>query len=85
MRREQFRRTGSGEFTVTPLDPGLYTVRISTNGFQSSTVEKVEVQVNQSARVDAQLALGSTSTTVMVTAAAPLLNTESGSLNTVRD
>src|SRR3954453_15470556 len=74
---------GSGEFTVTPLDPGLYTVRISTNGFQSSTAEKVEVQVNQSARVDAQLALGSTSTTVMVTAAAPLLNTESGVFYTV--
>jgi hypothetical protein len=73
----------SGEFTVTPLDPGIYTVRISMNGFQTSTAEKVEVQVNQSARVDVQLALGSTATTVLVTAAAPLLNTESGSLNTV--
>ena len=72
-----------GEYTVTPLDPGLYNIRISTAGFQTFAAEKVEVQVNQSARIDARLQIGSTSTTVLVTAAAPLLNTESGSLNTV--
>jgi hypothetical protein len=45
-------------------------------------VERQEVQVNQSVRADVQLQLGSTATTVQVTAA-PLLNTEQGSLGTV--
>ena len=46
-------------------------------------MQNVEVQVNQSARADVHLQLGSTATTVEVTAAAPLLNSESASLGTV--
>lgn len=74
---------GAGDYTVTPLNPGLYDVTITSPGFQAARIGSVEVQVNQSARADVQMRLGSTSTTVEVTAAAPLLNTEQGSLGTV--
>lgn len=74
---------GSGDFTVTPLNPGFYDVSITSAGFQTSRVQNLQVQVNQSARADVEMRLGSTSTTVEVTAAAPLLNTEQGSLGTV--
>jgi hypothetical protein len=72
-----------GDYTVTPLNPGVYDVSITSPGFQTARVDKVEVQVNQWVRADVQLQLGSTATTVEVTAAAPLLNTEQGSLGTV--
>ena len=72
-----------GNYTVTPLNPGLYSVSVTATGFQTSVVQNVQVQVNQSARADVHLQLGSTATTVEVTAAAPLLNSESASLGTV--
>jgi hypothetical protein len=77
------KTNAQGGYTVTPLDPGVYTVNVASEGFQTAVVRNVEVQVNQSARADVQLQLGSTATTVEVTAAAPLLNSESASLGTV--
>jgi hypothetical protein len=69
-----------GEFVVTPLDPGLYTVEVTAPGFQATQVQRVEVVVGQSARVDIELRIGEASTKVEVTSTAPLLNTESGTL-----
>ena len=72
-----------GDFTATPLEPGAYKITITATGFQTVVIGNVEVQVNQSARADARLQLGSTATTIEVKANAPLLNSESASLGTV--
>ncbi len=72
-----------GGYTVTPLNPGTYTVTVKAAGFETAIVQNVEVDVNQSARADVRLQIGSTATTIEVTAAAPLLNSESASLGTV--
>lgn len=72
-----------GSFTATPLEPGVYDVTITATGFQTFVIQNVQVQVNQSARADARLQLGSTATTIEVKANAPLLNSESASLGTV--
>lgn len=69
-----------GDFVVTPLDPGIYKVSVTASGFQTAVVNDVEVVVGQSSRVEVQARLGETETRVEVTAKAPLLNTESGSL-----
>src|SRR6266568_5673274 len=71
---------GSGEFVLTPVNPGVYNVSVSAAGFGTSQVSRVEVLVGQSARVDVELRIGDVATKLEVTAAAPLLNTESGTL-----
>ena len=70
----------AGEFVLTPVDPGIYRVEVAAKGFGSAVFNHVEVIVGQSARVDVDLKLGDVSTKVEVTAAAPLLNTESGTV-----
>jgi hypothetical protein len=72
--------SGTGDFVLTPVNPGIYRVEVSAQGFGLSEVNRVEVIVGQSARVDVELKLGDTSTRVEVTAGAQLLNTESGTL-----
>jgi hypothetical protein len=72
--------SGTGDFVLTPVNPGIYRVEVSAQGFGLSEVNRVEVIVGQSARVDVELRLGDTSTRVEVTAGAQLLNTESGTL-----
>jgi hypothetical protein len=70
----------TGEFVLTPADPGIYNVAITASGFGTSEVRGVEVLVAQSARVDVELKIGDIATKIEVTATAPLLNTESGTL-----
>src|SRR4026209_882035 len=73
----------SGDFVVTPLNPGMYSVRASVPGFQTIVKTGIEVQVDRSTRVDLELVLGDVATKIEVTAEAPLLNTESGTLGNV--
>src|SRR5207245_8148544 len=72
-----------GDYVVTPLNPGVYRVTVTLDGFQTAVLEAVQVQVGQSARVDVELKLGAVSESTVVTAAAPLLDTESGTLGHV--
>ena len=69
-----------GDFVVTPVNPGRYDVTVVGAGFQTAVVTGVEVPVGQSVRVDVELKLGARNETTEVTAGAPLLDTESGSL-----
>jgi hypothetical protein len=71
---------GSGDYVLTPVNPGFYRVEVAAKGFGTAQVNNVEVIVGQSARVDVDLKIGDTSTRVEVMAASPLLNTESGTL-----
>jgi hypothetical protein len=75
--------SGTGDYVVTPLNPGIYTVRVSAAGFQTAVRSGVEVRVDSSVRIDAALALGDTATQVEIRADAPLLDTESGTLGHV--
>jgi hypothetical protein len=72
-----------GDYVVTPLNPGVYQVTVTLDGFQTVTVKDVEVQVGQSARADAELTLGAITENTTVTSATPLLDTESGTLGHV--
>jgi hypothetical protein len=72
-----------GDYVVTPLDPGVYRVTVTIDGFQTAVVESVTVQVGQSTRADVQLTLGSLSESTVVTTTTPLLDSESGTLGHV--
>jgi hypothetical protein len=73
----------AGDYVVTPLDPGIYSVSATASGFETTVRSGVELTVGQGGRVDLQLKLGATNTQVEVTSDLPLLNTESGTLGQV--
>jgi len=68
-----------GEYTVSNLSPGSYEVIIDKAGFRRLHESNLELQVEQTARLDAQLQIGTTAETVEVKADVPLLNTETSS------
>src|SRR5258707_735410 len=69
-----------GDYVVTPVNPGRYRVAVAGQGFQTAVINAVDVPVGQSVRVDVELKVGTVSETTEVTATAPLLDTESGTL-----
>ncbi len=73
----------SGSYSVSPLPPGLYSIRVEKDGFRPIRQAGVRLEVNQSARLDFNLELGSVSETVEVTDAAPLLESDSSSIGQV--
>ena len=75
----QFRTTttNTGNYTIPSVPSGGYTVSVEVTGFRKFQQNGVRVQVAQSVRVDVSLQVGSTSDSVVVTAEAPLLKSES--------
>jgi len=69
-----------GNYTVTNLPAGTYSVSFSANGFQGSRTQNIALYVAQLRSVDAQLKLGQVSQTVTVQGYAETVNTTSGSV-----
>src|SRR5579862_2954039 len=72
----------AGQYSFPDLVPAVYQVKATADGFQT-TVSTIELQVQQTARVDFALTVGQSSQTVEVSAAAAALNTESATVGTV--
>ncbi len=72
-----------GVYTVPALNPGMYDVKVEKPGFKTATRAAFELQVQQTARVDFVLEVGSVSETVEVSASAQLLTTENATVGTV--
>jgi hypothetical protein len=64
-----------GHFAFTLLPPGRYRVEVTAQGFQTHQAELV-VNITQTTTVDAQLSLGGTTATVMISPEAPVLQAE---------
>src|SRR6266851_5253011 len=75
----------AGNYTFPALLPGVYNVRAEMQGFQTEIRTGVELQVQQVARIDFQLKVGSLAETLEVSGGAPLLTTENATLGTVID
>jgi hypothetical protein len=66
----------SGIYLFRELQPGIYKVTASAPNFGTNVIENVSVDANTETRVDVQLALARQTSTVTVTGAAPLLQTD---------
>lgn len=66
--------TSSGQYDLSGLPVGHYTVRVSQSGFENVERQGVELFIGSVTRLDFQLKVGQASDTVVVTADAPLLD-----------
>ena len=72
----------TGNYTIPSLPPGRYTVTVSAPGFKKWTHENIDILLNSTTRVDAEVVPGSVSEEVLVTTAPPLLQTDRADIST---
>jgi len=69
-----------GNYEVTHLHPGLYTVRVETPGFKRFMHENIPLEAVAQVRIDIRLEIGDVTTEVTVTAGAPVVESETSSI-----
>jgi hypothetical protein len=79
----QVESTLEGFYTFTSVPPGIYNLRSEHTGFKTATTANVEVQVQQTVRMDFSLQIGQVSESIEVSAAAALLQAENATVGTV--
>jgi hypothetical protein len=77
--------SSTGDFLARSLAPGEYTVTAEAQGFKKAVHRGIAVSALQNVRVDINLEVGATAQSVEVTAAAPLVDTRSGTVGTLVD
>lgn len=73
----------SGRYVFTQLQPSAYQVRVEAPGFETSVVSDFVLQVAQQATINIEMRVGTPTTSVEVTGAAPLLNMTSAEMGQV--
>src|SRR6266480_5953338 len=73
----------TGNYVVTPLSVGRYSVTAEAAGFKKSVRTDITVNVQDRVRVDVALEVGAVTDTVEVQASAPLLQTDTSYLGQV--
>lgn len=73
----------SGDFYIPSLLPGPYRVEAEKAGFKKEVVPSVNLEVDQTLRVDMVMQLGQTTQAIEVNAAAPMLQTDTATLGNV--
>jgi Carboxypeptidase regulatory-like domain len=75
--------TDSGDYTFAAVAPGIYKIRVEQVSFKTTGASNVQVQVQQTVRLDFTLEVGQVTESVEVSATAQMLQTENLSLGTV--
>src|SRR5881397_3895749 len=73
----------AGVYNFPSLQPGRYNIKVELPGFRTITQNDVELQVQQSARLDFTLQVGEVSQTIEVSGTAALIATENATVGTV--
>jgi hypothetical protein len=76
---------GEGFYRAPQLRPAVYTISVAAPGFSTAVREGIVARVNDRLRVDMPLQVGAVTESVMVTGAAPLLQTEDATIGQVID
>jgi hypothetical protein len=76
--------SADGLYEFVNVTAGEYKLEVETAGFRKFVTTPFELKAQQSARVDAALTVGEVTSTVEVAAAAPLINTETPTVSSVR-
>jgi hypothetical protein len=74
-----------GTYTVTPLPPGNYSVKVERAGFSTKTQTGIVLVIDQSALINVQLAVGSQEQMIEVTDTSAAIQTEDSSVGQVID
>ena len=77
--------TKSGDYNVSGLIPGTYTVSVTSAGFEGYKQENVTVDALNTVEVNIKLSVGASSETVTVTSAPPVLDTQDATIGGVMD
>ena len=75
---QKLTTSGDGAFTASSLEPVVYRITVEAPGFKKSLIDNIKVDTSSTASVNVALQAGAIDTVVDVTAASPVLNTESG-------
>ena len=79
------RTAETGSFTLLFLPAGDYSVTAAASGFQAQKIDRITLQVQQTARVDLQLRIGEVTETINVEAYATALQTDNATVGGVID
>ena len=72
-----------GEYTLGHLNPGIYTVSVEQAGFKTAVQSSIKLDISQVVRVDFFLTPGAVSERVTVSAAEPLIESQTSSIGQV--
>ena len=73
----------AGNYTFPSLQPGQYDLKVEATGFRTVSRANVELQVQQTARIDFAMQVGQVNEVVEVSGEVPLLATEDATVGTV--
>jgi hypothetical protein len=75
--------TDAGDYTLPSVPPGFYNLKVEHTGFSTANSKNLEVQVEQTVRLDIAMQVGQASQSIEVDAQADLLQAENASVGTV--
>ncbi len=80
---QTMKTSSAGTYVFTPLRIGGYSVEVENPGFKKERRTGLQLNIQQQLVADVNLSVGDVSSEIEVTAAAPILQTESGSVGQV--
>jgi Carboxypeptidase regulatory-like domain len=75
--------TGEGDYAITDLSPGLYEVKVSSQGFKETVARNIDLHVASTSTANLKLEVGAASETITVEANAIQVETTSASVGEV--
>jgi len=77
--------TSAGDYSISTLDPGTYTITVSAKGFEKLTQKSVEVNALETLTLNPKLTIGAADQSVTVSTLPPQLETTNAMLGATMD